>query len=652
MKIYFIMRYLTFTLALLVSLYVIQVAKCQSFSQLSVLASDGAAEDEFGKAIAVDGNRVVVGAPKDDNANGSNAGAVYVYEYDGSAWQETKLISGFSTAGDQWGSALSISGDRIAVGAYNDDSLAIRAGSVSILEFDGTNWVETEKILASDGDMNDWFGDAISLDGERLAIGAQRDEKTCFSDFAGSVYIYDYDGTDWNETVKLDPLAAGCNEIFGSDISLDGDRLAVGSYSADYGSGLPNAGAIYIFDYDGTDWNDTVLVPVTQQANAWVGWSIALDGDRVAAGALLQDNALAQSGGVVYVWDFDGADWNETLIEPTLANEDQDFGWSVALHNDTLIVGARHDDDNGVESGAIYLFTHNAGGSWNQQKVLANNGAGEDEFGSGVAIEGERVFASAAKRTNVNGNEAGELYILSECTPGSSTLTVTSCDDYTWNLTNQTYDQSGQYQTTVVGPNGCDSVITLDLTIQTGPTASFEVTACDEYTWAANGQSYTNTGAYTTTVSNPGGNFCDSVLTLNLTINNSSSELLNLEIEPGGSVDVNGEVYDTPGNYTQTLVNAAGCDSTLNIIIELVTGLPDESASVLSIYPNPTDGEVVIAGELPAATRAEVYSLSGRRVMQPEVVGNRLDISALPEGMYLLKLSTPQRQFVKRIVIH
>ncbi len=152
--------------------------------------------------------------------------------------------------------------------------------------------------------------------------------------------------------------------------------------------------------------------------------------------------------------------------------------------------------------------------------------------------------------------------------PTSATVSVTACTSYTWAQNGTMYTVSGMYNDTIVNAAGCDSVITLDLTIVQPTTSSVSVTACTSYTWAQNGMMYTASGAYTDTIPNAAG--CDSIITLNLTINNPTASTFTVSTcSPTYTWAQNGTVYTASGMYNDTITNAAGCDSvvTLNLTI-------------------------------------------------------------------------------------
>jgi energy-converting hydrogenase Eha subunit C len=154
-------------------------------------------------------------------------------------------------------------------------------------------------------------------------------------------------------------------------------------------------------------------------------------------------------------------------------------------------------------------------------------------------------------------------------TATSSVQTVMSCDNYYWTVNNQTYIVSGSYMDTTINALGCDSIITLNLTINNSYASTVTQTACNTYTWPLNGVTYTISGNYSDTMVAVTG--CDFIITLNLQINSSDSVVENV-ISCGSYLwSTTGNLYTTSGSFQAMLSNTYGCDSvvTLNLVITL-----------------------------------------------------------------------------------
>ncbi len=380
-----------------------------STKEVKVLANSGAAGDWLGSAVAIEGNRMVVGAREDDQA-ALDAGAAYVYEYDGTNWIETvKLMSTDAAAGDRFGNSVSISGDRVVVGAYRDDDAGSSTGSAYVYHWDGTNWNEQPKLTASDAAAGDSFGISVSVSGDRVVVGAHGADDGGTD--SGSAYVYDWDGSAWVQTDKLTASDAATNDYFSISVSVSGDRVAVGAWGNDDGG--TDSGSAYVFDWDGTNWIEQPKLTASDAAgDDRFGNSVSLSGDRVVVGARGNDDDGTDSGSA-YVYEWDGANWIEQpkLTASDAAGDDR-FGSSVSVSSDRVAVGALGDDDGGTDSGSIYVYEWDGSG-WVETKLTALDAAAGDSFGNFVSVSGDRVAVSANLDDNANGIDAGAVYVIS-----------------------------------------------------------------------------------------------------------------------------------------------------------------------------------------------------------------------------------------------
>jgi len=154
------------------------------------LPSDGAAGDKFGGGVAISGDTALVGA-SENNDKGGNSGSVYVFEYNGSAWVETdNLLASDGGSADHFGYRISLSGDALLVGANLDRNNGYESGSAYIFRYDGSTWVEESKLLLpSDGAVGDFFGSSVSISGGTILVGAYRDDDNVSN--SGSAYVFD-----------------------------------------------------------------------------------------------------------------------------------------------------------------------------------------------------------------------------------------------------------------------------------------------------------------------------------------------------------------------------------------------------------------------------------------------------------------------------
>jgi hypothetical protein len=176
-----------------------------------ILASDGNAGDFFGYSVSISGDYAIVGATY-GNGNVIDSGSAYIFKRDGTNWvEQQKLTASDGAANDWFGYSVSIDGDYAIVGAYGDDDNGNASGSVYIFKWDGTNWVKHQKLLASDGDTNDQFGWSVSISGDYAIVGAIYDDDKGTN--SGSAYIFQRDGVGWSQQAKILASDGNANEL-------------------------------------------------------------------------------------------------------------------------------------------------------------------------------------------------------------------------------------------------------------------------------------------------------------------------------------------------------------------------------------------------------------------------------------------------------
>jgi FG-GAP repeat/HYR domain len=374
-----------------------------------LLASDGAAVDFFGSSVSISDDTIVVGATGDD----SSRGAAYVYERNhGGAefWgQVTKLIASDGAAGDFLGLSVLISGDTIVAGALDDDSSRGAAYVFERNQGGADIWGEVAKLTASDGVADDRFGTSVSISGDTIVAGA---------DARGGVYVFgrNQGGADnWGEVKRLTAAGGGPDDAFGYSVSISGDSIVVGAYADDSGKG-----SAYVFANDCGEWTQIAKPESSDKGAAdQFGFQVAISGDTAVVTAPEQEEGPGDNdSGAAYVFERnqDGANqWGQVrkLLSSDNAIGDA-FGSSVAISGDTIIVGAREEDDPGFDSGAAYIFGRNQGGAdnWGEiKKIEASDKAAGDNFGTSVGISGDTAIVGAHLEDDP-GLESGAAYIF------------------------------------------------------------------------------------------------------------------------------------------------------------------------------------------------------------------------------------------------
>lgn len=391
--------------------------------QQKLVLADGAANDNFGNAVAISGNYLAVGAFFDDD-KASNAGVVHVFNRVGAGWNATpqKLIASDGAADDNLGFSVANNGTFVAAGANLDDDGGNASGSVYVFSQTGANWVNQKKIVASDAQAGDQFGSAVALDGTTLVIGANyRGEQAAA---AGAAYVYVWNGTNWVFQQKLLPTAAeaDANDIFGTSVAISGNTAVVGApYDSDT---VSFAGAAYVFVRNGTTWTEQAkLVASDATANAYAGQSVGISGDSIVVGAY-NDKEKGATAGAAYVWTRSGTTWTkQQKVFASDAAAQAQLGWAVDLKGDVMVAGAYNDSSG---KGATYVFTR-TGTVWTQStKLVASDAATGAGVGFSVSLDGNNV-ASGAPAAKVGNNAAqGEAYVAT-LTNGSACNVASDC---------------------------------------------------------------------------------------------------------------------------------------------------------------------------------------------------------------------------------
>ncbi len=359
--------------------------------QTKLLPLDGSELDVFGWSVSLSGDSALVGAPMDQNNTGFR-GSAYVFVTSGDSWvEQQKLLPSDAPDGSQFAWSVSISGDTAMVCA---------TGSVYVFVRTGDTWQEHQKLEPSDGVLG--FGGSIFVDGSFAIVGAAGDNENGTS--SGSAYIFERSGDTWQERQKLLPSDGVAGGYFGQSVSLGGDYALVGAVDR-WGYGT-TTGSAYVFERSGDTWEERQkFVPSSDDDEIYFGYTVSISENTAMIGAYGDD--------AVYVYERSGSVWEESQGLTASDGEYGDwFGISVSLKDDTALVGSLVNEDKG----AAYVFVRN-GDTWEEsQKLKSSDLDYGDTFGHIVSLSDDTLIITAPQNDD-NGDSSGSVYIFQPGAP-------------------------------------------------------------------------------------------------------------------------------------------------------------------------------------------------------------------------------------------
>jgi len=601
----------------------------------------------FGISVSLssDGSTVAIGG-NTNNGNGSYAGHVRIYKNISGTWtQQGSDIDG-EAAGDRsgWSVSLSSDGSIVAIGAWQNDGNGTYAGHVRIYKNISGTWTQQGSDI--DGEAaGDRSGISVSLssDGSTVAIGASRNDGNGTD--AGQVRIYkNINGTWTQQGADIDGEAVGDESGWSVSLSSDGSIVAIGAWQND-GNGR-SAGHVRIYKNTNGTWTQQGADIDGEAASGWSGWSVSLssNGSTVAIGAPFNDGHVRIYKNISGTWTQQGSD-----IDGEAAGDESGYSVSLSSDGSTVAIGATDNAGNGTRAGHVRIYK-NVNGTWTQQGSDIDGEAADDNSGHSVSLSSDgSTVAIGAPSNDGNGTYGGHvrIYSFTTCTTTFSTDTIASCGAYTWTDGN-TYTSSNNTATdTFVNAAGCDSVVTLNLTvididrlISTQPedqsvdinrSTNFIVTSGYDdvatYQWqlddGAGFKDLNNAGQYS-------GVLTDTLLVSNVTLLND------------------GEIF-------RCLVTVNDCSDTSETVL-LTIGKVDVSERALTkdyaVYPNPTKGIIFISTKASLLGASyTVYSSSGALIRNGSITSEitTLDIQDLQEGIYFIQLGDNIQQSFKII---
>lgn len=371
----------------------------------------------------------------------SKAGAAYIYKNNEGNWEfYQKIVSNDRNVGDFFGYSVAIDGDYIVVGAPQEDedengiNTKPNTGSVYIFKNIEGEWTQIQKICASDRNSDDLFGWSVSISGNNIVVGAfqqGKDEQGLNQkDKAGAAYVFEKQVDNWTQTKKLVANDRSAADYFGATVSIYENSIAIGAYLQDQNATNNNyimdAGAVYVFFQQGGNWVQTQkLVANDRRTESYFGNSVSINNNYIIVGAFSDsENSNLQTAGAAYVFKYNAGTWQQQAkLKSNDLEKGDNFGKSVAINNEYALIGAINEDHdlNGgnmlFNAGAAYLFklTNN---SWAQiQKICPNDRGSTDAFGYAVAIGNYNFIVTANQEDHdINGENPlmnpGSAYIF------------------------------------------------------------------------------------------------------------------------------------------------------------------------------------------------------------------------------------------------
>jgi hypothetical protein len=400
---------------------------------------------------------------------------------------------------------------------------------------------------------------------------------------------------------------------FISSVSIDNSANCVVSGSSSSSTGIATPGTHQVNLAGATD-----AILMKFNANGTRLWGTYVGGtanDQIRSVGTAPDNSIFVGGGTVslngiantgaFQTTYGGGTWDGYLAHFTTNGA---LDWSTYY------------------GGSLYEEVFNVSVINNSEVYLVGQGSSTNGLSS----------PNSHQPTYSGGSYDAFLAKFGNCQPVQTSQSEITCNNYTWAANGQTYTQSGSYNVVLTNSSGCDSIVTLNLTINPSSMGDESISSCDSFLWNANGTTYTLSGTYTAILINTYG--CDSLATLNLTIQNSSDTTLLLSAID--SYTLNNQTYTQNGIYTQVLTNSNGCDSTITIDLSLeFTGGMELSKSIIQIFPNPTTSGINICTYFPDETTYAISDEMGRIILQGKITDAKafINTQALSPGSYFMR---------------
>ena len=363
-------------------------------NQLGIItASDGGSDDYFGRVLAVGPTKIVIGAYQDDD-NGTNAGAVYVYDHKGN--NEVKITASDGAAGDEFGNlAIAVNDKYIAVSAAADDDDGSGSGAAYIYDLDGTNEV---KITASDAAANDNFGYKVGIGGTIIVVGAPFKNSS-----TGAAYIFDLSG---NQLGILTGSDSAASDRYGFSVGVGTDKIVIGAYDH-HTDGNSDQGQAYIYDHKGA--NEVKITGSDSVAGDQFGFAVGIGATVIVVGANEAHIKGIDGVGKAYIFDLSGTQLG--IITASDGALQDRFGNDIGVGTSKIVIGASQDNTGGAgyDEGSAYIYDIDG---TNEVKITASDPSSQAYFGSKVDISGDKIVVGSYHADDGSTSDTGAAYIF------------------------------------------------------------------------------------------------------------------------------------------------------------------------------------------------------------------------------------------------
>ncbi|MGB0403105.1 MAG: T9SS type A sorting domain-containing protein [Salibacteraceae bacterium] len=613
------LRFVFFAIGILGSalLFNLHAQSWNSFNK--ILSNHRDSGKVFGSDVSIDGGQALISASIDPyDQNHANyipqAGSAYIYSLSSSGiWTEKqKLVASDRDTSYNFGNVVDLKGNRAIIGSVNH---TYHTGAAYIFEKNAQGvWHEVAKFTATSNTTNWGFGVEVAIHNDIAVVGyTWWHDSTKFSgngSWVGAADVFERDNFGvWRFKTKLMASDRQRNDDFGRTVAVEGNIIMVGCGGQDTDGAKTNlvydAGAVYCFErISGGVWTETQKITHNDRATGdYFGISVDIDGNIMAVGS--HKEHVSSSGnywhaGAVYLFERNPVTkrWvqKQKLLATNPDNSREWFGNDLNLDNDILLVGQPGEDLgalSGLDAGAAYIFEKDIHDVWHfDKKIWPHDSSRTDRYGSRVAVSNNQILIGSNNSFDANRQNfvsgAGSVYHYSTCLRTKSLNNVKACRSYKSPGGFKTWYTPGLYNDTIPNINGCDSILTFNLSLDSSISSSqSNWTICDSVVNPSGTEVWTTNGVYYDTLPNSYG--CDSLLEIKLTVKQSSHSIL-ANTSCGIYTSPSGKPFSQSGNYIDTISNIQGCDSVISISLTVYAKESDSlSVTTCNNFKSPSN---------------------------------------------------------------